>query len=92
MLAKILKKVSILSKISILLIKIYQITLSGAIGRNCRFYPSCSDYAILIIKDRGFFVGWYYAIKRIIRCNPWGSSGFDYPPKKGKCNCDENKR
>ncbi|MCP4355185.1 MAG: membrane protein insertion efficiency factor YidD [Proteobacteria bacterium] len=84
------KKISIFSKISLILIKIYQKSLSGLIGRNCRFYPSCSDYAIQAILEYGFFKGWWLATKRIAKCNPWGPSGFD-PLKKKQQSKDKEK-
>jgi putative membrane protein insertion efficiency factor len=75
------KKISIFSKISLILIYAYQKSFSALIGRNCRFAPTCSDYAIQAIKQHGFFKGWYLAIHRIIRCNPWGGCGFDPVPE-----------
>lgn len=88
--AKNTKKISIFTKISIILIQIYQKTLSGYIGKECRFHPTCSDYAIIAIKRFGFFKGWFLAFKRIGKCNPWGPHGFDYVPenKKEEKNCD----
>ena len=43
----------------------------------CRFYPSCSEYGRQAIQKHGVFKGWYLAIKRIIRCNPWNKGGVD---------------
>jgi len=81
------KNISIFSKISLILIKIYQKSFSGLVGRSCRFYPTCSDYAIQAITEYGFFKGWSFALNRIARCNPWGGSGFD--PLKKKQNKDK---
>lgn len=78
------KKISILSKISLILIRAYQNSFSALIGRNCRFAPTCSDYAIQAINKHGFFIGWYLAIIRIAKCNPWGPHGHDPVPEK--CN------
>lgn len=66
----------------ILLIKFYQIILSPYIGRSCRFIPSCSQYGIEAIKYFGPFRGTVLTIWRIIRCNPWGGSGYDPVPEK----------
>ena len=46
----------------------------------CRFTPSCSVYAIEAIRKHGPFMGVYLAVKRILRCNPWGGSGYDPVP------------
>ena len=65
--------------ISIKIIKIYQ-SIPGPWHKQCRFYPTCSNYAIEAINKYGFIKGWYLAIKRIIRCNPITKSGYDPVP------------
>lgn len=70
----------ILSIILIIPIKIYQWTLSPFLGRQCRYEPTCSHYAIEAIKKHGPFKGSWLAIKRIVSCNPWGGSGYDPVP------------
>ena len=70
-----------MSKLLIGLIKIYQMVLSPWIGRECRFLPTCSHYSIEAIERFGFLRGSWLMIARIIRCNPWGGSGF-YPVPK----------
>lgn len=69
-----------LSFIMIIPIKIYQWTLSPLIGRQCRYYPTCSNYAIEAIQKHGPFKGARLTFKRIISCNPWGGSGYDPVP------------
>ncbi len=69
-----------MSKLLIGLIKIYQMVLSPWIGRECRFFPTCSHYSIEAIERYGFFRGSWLMIARIIRCNPWGGSGYDPVP------------
>ena len=64
----------------ILPIKMYQILLSPLIGPSCRFNPTCSHYAIQAITKYGALKGLYLALKRIIRCHPWGESGNDPVP------------
>lgn len=64
------------------LIKVYQYTLSPFIGRNCRFMPSCSNYGIEALRKHGAIKGSILAIYRILRCNPWGGSGYDPVPEK----------
>ena len=65
--------------ISIKLIKVYQ-SIPGPWHNNCRFYPTCSNYAIEAIDKYGFIKGWYLSIKRIIRCNPLSKSKYDPVP------------
>jgi uncharacterized protein len=60
-------------------IRFYQITLSPYLGGNCRFYPSCSHYAILSISRDGAVKGTLKSIWRILRCNPFSHGGIDYP-------------
>ncbi|MDR3046452.1 MAG: membrane protein insertion efficiency factor YidD [Bacteroidales bacterium] len=70
----------ILSKFFILLIKIYQVTLSPFIGGQCRYLPTCSHYGIEAIKKHGPFKGSLLMLKRICSCHPWGGSGYDPVP------------
>ena len=62
------------------LIKIYQFTLSPFLGKQCRFVPTCSQYGIEAIQKYGALKGSWLALKRIVRCNPWGGSGYDPVP------------
>ena len=71
-----------IAKIFILLIKFYKTFISPLIGTNCRFYPTCSDYAITALGEFGLFVGSYLTIKRIIKCNPFFKPKFDPVPEK----------
>ncbi|MEI8365257.1 MAG: membrane protein insertion efficiency factor YidD [Parachlamydiaceae bacterium] len=59
--------------IAIALIRVYQWCISPLIGDVCRFTPSCSHYAVDVIKKHGFFLGGWMAVKRIVSCNPWYS-------------------
>ncbi len=58
-------------------IQVYQIILSPISRPSCRFYPTCSQYAVEAIEKRGIVVGLLKAIWRVIRCNPFGGSGYD---------------
>ena len=72
--------------LSIKLIKIYK-NIPGPWHSSCRYYPTCSEYAIIALDRYGFVKGWYLAIKRILRCSPWGGSGYDpVPTTKNKKN------
>jgi len=63
----------------ILLVKLYQWTLSPLIGRQCRFQPTCSNYMIAAVEKYGACRGVWRGIKRIARCHPWHSGGYDPP-------------
>ena len=58
-------------------IKIYQLLLSPFIGKSCRFEPTCSSYSIESIKRYGVIKGVSLSLKRILKCHPWGDSGYD---------------
>lgn len=58
----------------------YRKSISPMFPPCCRFTPTCSQYAVEAIKKHGPFYGLYLAIRRIIRCNPWGGSGYDPVP------------
>lgn len=61
-----------------LLIRAYQLTLSGLIGRTCRHLPTCSDYAAEAVTRHGVWPGSWMAAARICRCGPGGTSGLDF--------------
>lgn len=64
----------------ILPIRFYQKFISPLKPATCRFTPSCSQYAIEAIRKHGPFRGFLLAVWRILRCNPWGGSGYDPVP------------
>lgn len=61
----------------LLVIKLYSVIVSPLMGANCRFYPTCSAYALEAISEHGAGKGSYLAIKRILRCHPWHRGGYD---------------
>jgi uncharacterized protein len=63
-------------------IKFYQLFISPFLGSNCRFQPTCSQYAYDSVKSHGFFKGFILSVKRIGKCHPWHEGGFDPVPKK----------
>ena len=65
------------------LIRGYQLAISPLLGPRCRFYPSCSHYAIEALESHGALRGTWLTIKRISRCHPWHEGGFD--PVPGRC-------
>ncbi|MGH6989204.1 MAG: membrane protein insertion efficiency factor YidD [Stellaceae bacterium] len=64
------------------LIRFYQLMISPLLGNNCRFEPSCSNYAAEAVARHGPWRGTLYAVWRVLRCNPWGGSGYDPVPEK----------
>ena len=71
--------IRLLEKLLIAPIKLYRRFISPLKPACCRFYPSCSEYAILAIKKYGPFKGLIKAIWRILRCNPFSKGGIDFP-------------
>ena len=69
-----------LTKLFILLIRLYQITLSPWLGKSCRYTPTCSNYGLEAIEKYGAFKGGWLTFKRVLSCNPWGGSGYDPVP------------
>ncbi len=66
-------------------IRAYQRWISPLFPRSCRYYPSCSQYAIEAIETHGPIVGMALGVWRILRCNPWSKGGYDpVPPKRAK--------
>ena len=66
--------------VSLLPIYFYRYFISPLLGVNCRFSPSCSDYAKDAIIKHGALRGGLLTVKRILKCHPWGSSGYDPVP------------
>lgn len=64
----------------VLLIKFYQLCISPFTPPSCRFTPTCSQYALEALRKHGLFKGGWLALKRILRCHPWGGSGYDPVP------------
>jgi putative membrane protein insertion efficiency factor len=61
-------------------IRAYRLTLSALVGRQCRHWPSCSEYADEAISRHGLWAGGWMGLARICRCGPWGTSGIDLVP------------
>lgn len=64
-------------RVAVLPIKLYQALISPALGERCRYYPSCSRYAVQAIERFGILRGLVLAAWRLLRCNPFSSGGFD---------------
>jgi len=66
----------------LLLLRGYKLGISPFLGQNCRFYPSCSDYAAEAIRVHGAARGGWLAAKRLCKCHPWHPGGHDPVPGK----------
>ena len=71
-----------MGRLAVALIRLYQRLLSPLLGQNCRFHPTCSQYAIDAIRIHGLIVGSGYALWRIVRCQPFCRAGHDPVPPK----------
>ena len=67
-----------LRAIAVAPIRVYQRAISPALGNRCRYYPSCSEYAVQAIRSYGILRGLVLAAWRLLRCNPLSHGGFDY--------------
>ena len=65
------------------LIRLYQLTLSPFIGGQCRFHPTCSNYALEAIDQPGPIAGSWLALRRLLKCHPFHPGGLDLPPRSG---------
>ena len=62
------------------LVRFYQVCISPLKPPTCRFPPTCSQYALEALRKYGPFKGSWLALRRILRCHPWGGSGYDPVP------------
>jgi putative membrane protein insertion efficiency factor len=74
-------------RLAYLMIRAYQLLVSPFLGNHCRFYPSCSQYAIEAIDRFGVLHGGFMALRRLSRCHPWHPGGLDPVPDSRK-SCD----
>jgi uncharacterized protein len=63
-------------------IRLYRVTLAGWLGGQCRFFPTCSQYAEAVIRTQGAARGGTLAVWRLLRCNPFGKGGIDPVPDR----------
>lgn len=69
-----------MARILLWLLTVYRLAISPFLGRNCRFFPTCSDYATEALSRHGAARGLWLILKRITRCHPWNPGGFDPVP------------
>ncbi|MGI3784447.1 MAG: membrane protein insertion efficiency factor YidD [Janthinobacterium lividum] len=72
------------------LLKVWRIVVSPLYGNVCRYYPSCSAYALRAVEHHGAVRGSWYAARRVLRCHPWAPGGYD--PVRGTPEFDEEMR
>lgn len=69
-----------MASLLVLLVRLYQVTLSPLLGNVCRFEPSCSRYTIACLTTHGALKGSWLSVRRILRCHPFNPGGYDPPP------------
>ena len=75
---------SFAASLLLVLVRAYQILLSPWLGGRCRHQPSCSEYALQALRTHGAWRGAWLTVRRLSRCHPWGSWGYDpVPPASG---------
>ena len=68
----------------LIIVYIYKLLISPWLPHSCRFYPTCSTYMVLAIREWGILKGLWLGIKRIVRCRPKGKTGYDFVPQNIK--------
>jgi putative membrane protein insertion efficiency factor len=71
-----------MKKIALLLIRFYQLAISPHYPPCCRYYPSCSSYALEAVEKHGFLKGSFMALRRLLRCHPFHAGGYDPVPER----------
>ncbi len=74
-----------MTKVFIAFIRVYQYAISPMLGQRCKYYPSCSNYAIGALREHGVFRGLGMASWRLLRCNPFSHGGYDPVPQRHSC-------
>lgn len=64
------------------LVRGYQLVISPYLGPTCRYYPSCSAYAVEALRVHGAIKGSWLAVRRLLRCHPWSPGGVDHVPAR----------
>ena len=68
-----------MTRVALALVRAYRATFASLLGGQCRFYPSCSEYAELAIARDGAWRGGVLAVRRVVRCRPFSAGGLDLP-------------
>ncbi|MPV37931.1 membrane protein insertion efficiency factor YidD [Georgenia subflava] len=72
------------------LVRVYQLVVSPWLPPSCKYYPSCSAYAMTALRRHGFLKGSALAVWRLLRCNPWSLGGVDHVPPPGRWSNDDD--
>lgn len=67
-------------EVLVLAVRAYQLLVSPLLGPVCRFYPSCSSYAVTALRTHGAVRGTWLVVRRLLRCHPWNPGGVDHVP------------
>jgi len=73
----------LIARLLIALVRLYQLLLSPLLAPSCRYLPTCSSYAIEALRLHGAAKGSWLALRRVLRCHPWGGQGLDPVPPHG---------
>lgn len=68
------------ARLLLVLVTAYRWLVSPVLGSNCRYCPSCSEYAIEALRRHGAVFGLWLTLRRMLRCHPWGGHGYDPVP------------
>ena len=79
-----------MTRLMIVLIRAYQNLLSPVLPSSCRFTPSCSNYAVGAYRKHGFWHGSQLSTRRLLRCGPWCSGGYDPVPEDPRNTTEHN--
>ncbi|MBK5937956.1 membrane protein insertion efficiency factor YidD [Halochromatium roseum] len=72
-------------------IRAYQLFLSPLLGNHCRFYPTCSQYAIEAVEQHGVLRGLWLGVRRLLRCHPWHPGGVDPVPPANRSTVQDTR-
>ncbi len=78
------------TRLLIALIRFYQVAISSVLPGTCRFTPTCSGYTVESIQTHGPIKGLFLAIRRFLRCHPWGGWGYDPVPSRDETACNSS--
>ena len=81
---------NLIGRLIILIVRGYQLIISPWLGPSCRHSPTCSAYMIKAVQEWGPLKGFWLGLKRIGKCHPWGTSGYDPVPEKNSA-ADESR-
>lgn len=75
-----------LKNVSLFLLGVYRMVGTNHLGGACRFYPSCSEYAVMCFNRHNFLLAFKLVLRRLFKCRPGGGFGYDPVPERGELN------